>query len=88
MLATILKSTKATATTLAIVETFTNLRLLSGAISELSHEPDAKKKQSLLNQTGNLMNDLFGAELQTKDTETTFEFNFAVLKLKHTIKRK
>ncbi len=88
MLATILKSTKATATTIAIVETFTNLRLLSGAISELSNEQDAQKKKSLMNQTCNLMNDLFGDELQTKDTETTFEFNFALLKLKHTIKRK
>jgi hypothetical protein len=88
MLATILKSNKATATTIAIVETFTKLRWLSGAISELSHEPDSKKKKTLMNQTGDLMNDLFGDQLHTKDTETTIEFNLAVLKLKHTIKRK
>jgi hypothetical protein len=34
------------------------------------------------------MSDLLGDELHTTDTETTLEINFAVMKLKHTIKRK
>jgi hypothetical protein len=35
-----------------------------------------------------LMNELMGDSLQTKDTETTIELNLALLKLKHTVKRK
>lgn len=88
MLATILKSEQATATTIAIIETFTKLRQLTETVSALNNSPSPKKKESLLNQTGKLMNDLLGDELQTRDTETTIELNFAVLKLKHTIKRK
>ena len=34
------------------------------------------------------MEDLFCDSLSTSETETEFELNFAVLKLKHTIKRK
>lgn len=88
MLATILKSEQATATTIAIIETFTKLRQLSEAVSALSNSPDPKKKKTLLNQTGQLMSDLLGDELHTNDTETTLELNFALIKLKHTIKRK
>jgi hypothetical protein len=31
---------------------------------------------------------LLGPDLNTDETETSIEFNFAVMKLKHTIKRK
>jgi hypothetical protein len=31
---------------------------------------------------------ILGEEMKTTDTETTVELNFAVLKFKHTIKRK
>jgi hypothetical protein len=41
-----------------------------------------------MNQTGELMADLLANELSVTDTETTFELNFAIVKLKHTIKRK
>lgn len=88
MLATILKSELATQTSIAIIETFTKLRLLSGAVKELSQTQDELKKKTLLGQSGILMNDLLGDELHTHDTETTIELNFALLKLKHTIKRK
>jgi hypothetical protein len=32
--------------------------------------------------------ELYGEDMQTTDTETEIELNFAVLKLKHTVKRK
>jgi hypothetical protein len=44
MLATILKSTKATQTTIAIVETFAKIRELSRNVGELAKKP-AKEKQ-------------------------------------------
>jgi len=88
MLATILKGKTATVTTIAIVETFAKIRELSRTISELSVSKDKFRQKSLMEQSGEILADLLGDDMQTSDTETTIELNFAVLKLKHTIKRK
>ena len=88
MLATILKSPKATQTTLAIVETFAKIRELSHTLAELSNTQDQFKQKSLMQQGGDILADLLDDEMQVSDSETTFELNFAVLKLKHTVKRK
>ena len=89
MLATILKSPHATETTLAIIETFTRFRELTKTIAEISETTSDKVKQkSLMQKSSEIMSDLLGDELHTTDTETTLEINFAVMKLKHTIKRK
>lgn len=37
---------------------------------------------------GDIMSEILGEELHVSDTETSIELNFAVLKLKHTVKRK
>lgn len=88
MLATILKSSQATRTTIAIIEAFAKLRELSRTIGEMSANPDQFKQKTLMQKSGEIMADLFGEDMQTTDTETEIELNFAVLKLKHTIKRK
>lgn len=88
MLATILKSPKATETTISIIEAFAKLRELSRTIGELSANPDKYAQKSLMEKSGEIMADLFGEDMQTSETETEIELNFAVLKLKHTIKRK
>ncbi len=88
MLATILKSERATRTTIAIIEAFAKLRELSRTIGEMSANPDEFEQKSLMQKSGEIMADLFGEDMQTTDTETEIELNFAVLKLKHTIKRK
>lgn len=88
MLATILKGEKATNTTIAIIEAFAKLRELSRTIGELSANPDQFTQKSLMQKSGEIMADLFGEDMQTSETETEIELNFAVLKLKHTIKRK
>lgn len=88
MLATILKSERATQTTIAIVETFTQIRELSRTISELSASPEEHVQKQLMQRSGDIISDLLGEDLQTTDTETSIELNFAVLKFKHTIKRK
>lgn len=88
MLATILKGERAVQTTIAIIEAFSKLRELSRAISRMSQSSDAKEQKSLMQKSGEIVDDLFGDELQTTDTETEFELNFAVLKLKHKVKRK
>ena len=88
MLATILKGKKATDTTIVIIDTFAQLRELSRNIGELSNTSDANKQKKLIQKSGEIMEDLFGNSLSTSETETEIELNFAVLKLKHTIKRK
>ena len=88
MLATILKSERATQTTLAIVETFAKIRELSRTIAQLSESPDEFAQKSLMQKSGEIISDLLGEDMKTSDTETSIELNFAVLKFKHTIKRK
>lgn len=88
MLATILKGEKAIQTTIAIIEAFAKLRELSRTIGEMAKNPDAFKQKSLMQRSGEIVEDLFGDDMHTDETETEIELNFAVLKLKHTIKRK
>ena len=88
MLATILKSPQAVRATLAIIETFSKIRELSRNIKTLSTVEDKKEQQSLMRKSGEIIAEIFEDDLQTTDTETTIELNFAVLKFKHVIKRK
>lgn len=88
MLATILKSEKATSTTIAIIETFTKFKTLSRNVKELSSITDKKQKQSLMQKSGELIAEILDDDLAANERETTIELNFAVLKFKHTVKRK
>jgi len=88
MLATILKSPRAVQTTIAIIETFSKIRELSRNIKTLSNVKDKGKQQSLMQKSGKIIAEILDDNLQTTDTETSIEINFAVLKFKHLIKRK
>jgi hypothetical protein len=88
MMATILKSRQATEATFAIIETFSKIRVLSRSIKELSIVQDKTEQKSLMQKSGELIAEIFDEDLQTSDTETSIELNFAVLKFKHTIKKK
>ncbi|MBI4645779.1 MAG: ORF6N domain-containing protein [Bacteroidia bacterium] len=88
MLATILKSQRATQTTLAIIETFAKIKNLSRNIKELSTVTDERKKKNIMRKSGEIITEIFDDDLSLNETETTIELNFAVLKFKHTIKRK
>ncbi|MBR1547951.1 MAG: ORF6N domain-containing protein [Prevotella sp.] len=88
MLATILKGDKATDTTIAIIEAFAKLRELSRTINAMTSNPDEFQQKSLMQRSSEIVDDLFGNDMSTTGTETEIELNFAVLKLKHTIKRK
>ena len=87
-LATFLNGDRATDTTIVIIDTFAKLRELSQSIKEIANNPDKDQQKSLIQKSGVIMEDLFGEALSTSETETEIELNFAVLKLKHTIKRK
>lgn len=88
MLATILTSDQAIDTTLTIVDTFAKLHELQRTIGEMAKSPDEFQQKSLMQKSGEIVDDLFGDSFATNETETEIELNFAVLKLKHTIKRK
>jgi len=88
MLATILKSSQATKATLSIVETFTKIRVLSRSIKALSTMKDEAAQKSLMQKSGELIAEILDDDLQTSEAETSIELNFAVLKFKHTVKKK
>ncbi len=88
MLATILKSPKATQTTIAIIETFAKIKELSRTVSRISESDDEQEQKGLIRHGGEILSDLLYQEVPVSDTETSIELNFAVLKLKHTVKRK
>jgi len=88
MLATILKGEKATQTTIEIIEVFAKIRELSRTISELSKSPDKPAQKSLMQRSGEIIADILDDDLQVTDTESSIEINFALMKFKHTIRRK
>jgi hypothetical protein len=88
MLATILKGERAVQTTIAIVETFAKIRELAHTVAQLAETKEKFKQQSLMQKSGEIMADILGEDMKTTDTETSIELNLAVLKFKHTVKRK
>lgn len=90
MLATILKSPKAVETTLAIIDTFAKVRELTRAVHQIQLLPENSPKQKILMEhTGDLIADLITPECESgvTETETTYEMNFAVFKIKRTVKK-
>jgi len=88
MLATILKSERAVQTTIAIIETFSKIRHLSRNLKELTKGVDQDEQKSLMQKSGEIIAEILDDDLEITDTETTVELNFALLKFKHTIKKK
>jgi len=88
MLATILKSEKATQTTIDIIEAYAKIRELSGIVAELSESPEASKHKSLMQRSGEIIAEIIGDDMKVTDSETSIEINFALMKFKHTVKRK
>ena len=87
MLATILKSKRATEATFAIIETFTEVRELKRELVDLHKEKDAHKQASKMKHFGEVLSDIVMPDLQTSETESTLELNFLIGKIKHTVKR-
>ena len=88
MLATILKSDRATDTTIAIIEAFAKFRELARTVSELTQATYETSQKSLVEKGGNIISDIIGDNLEISETESEFELNFAIVKLKHKVKRK
>ena len=89
MLATILKSQRATTATLQIIETFAKFREFSKVAKSLATEQDKATQQQLTRRSGELIGDILNQSFVGETShETTIELNLAMIKVKHTIKRK
>ena len=87
MLVTILKSPQAVVTTLAIIETFAQVREIVRTINEIQETTDEASQKSLMKRTGEIISNVIGSNMEAAGTETEFEINLAVFKMKHTIKK-
>lgn len=88
MLATISSSEKAIITTIAIIETFAKIKALSNTIRALTTVQDKQEQHTLMQRSGQIIAEILDEDLVTNESETTIELNFAMLKFKHTIKKK
>lgn len=87
MLATILKSERATAVTIAIIETFAKVRGLKRELVELHKETDKSVQEKKMHHFGEVLTDIVMPDLETSETESSLEINFLIGKIKHTVKR-
>ena len=88
MLATILKGKRAVSTTLAIIETYAQLRSMVRDMEALQNLKDGSPEQAAqLSQAGHKLAALIGDNLSTESTKTTIELNLAVLKITHEVTR-
>jgi hypothetical protein len=93
MLATILRSPKATEATLAIIEAFTKVREINRTIVDmLKEENDSKRQESLSNNVGKMIGDLImpaeeDLEIVAVETEAKFKF-FTVLEISRKVIKK
>lgn len=88
MLATILKGAVATRVTLAIIETYAQLRSMVSDMEALQTLKDGSPEQAAqLTQVGHKLAELIGENLSTESTKTTIELNLAVLKITHEVTR-
>ena len=88
MLATILKGERATKTTIAIIDTYAQVRELARTMEALQTVKDGGgEQQTLLHRTGEILANVISDNLKTESSETEIELNFAVVKIRHKIIR-
>lgn len=96
MLATIIKSKVATATTLNIIETFAKVKELSKNINAIIKTEDNEKQKELANKSNKILEDIIeieadiltdGEDGEIIETTTKFEFNLGFAKVSRSIKK-
>ena len=87
MLATVLKGELATKATLAIVNTYAQVRSVKRELLELHKEGDKKKKHALMQHFGDTLTDIVMPDPDEVETESSLELNFFIGKIKHTVRR-
>ena len=87
MLATVLKGELATKATLAIVNTYAQVRSVKRELLELHKEGDKKKKLALMQHFGEALTDIVMPDPDEVETESSLELNFFIGKIKHTVRK-
>ena len=87
MLATVLKGELATKATLAIVNTYAQVRSVKRELLELHKEGDKKKKLALMQHFGETLTDIVMPDPDEVETESSLELNFFIGKIKHTVRK-
>ena len=87
MLATVLKGELATKATLAIVNTYAQVRSVKRELLELHKEGDKKKKLALMQHFGETLTDIVMPDPDEAETESSLELNFFIGKIKHTVRK-
>ena len=87
MLATILKSERATEVTFAIIETFAKVRELKRELVALHKDESKEQKTTKMQHFGEVLTDIVMPDLETSASESSLELNFIIGKIKHTVKR-
>ena len=87
MLATILKGKTATQTTINIIDTFVEIRELSRMVADIPNTTDDVERKSLLKRSGEIISNVLTSDLEQAESETEVELNFAMLKIKHKVKK-
>ncbi len=87
MLATILKGKTATQTTINIIDTFVEIRELSRMVASIPNVADDTERKSLLKRSGEIISNVLTSDLEQSESETEIELNFAMLKIKHKVKK-
>jgi len=95
MLATILKSTKATQATLMIIETFSKIRELSRNINSIMKTTDEELQKELANKSNKILEEIIEItpdvleddEGEIVETTTKFEFSLGFAKVSRSIKK-
>ena len=86
MLATVLKSARATQATLAIIETYAQVRSMVRDMESIQTEKAGSSEQaSFLTRAGHKLAGLIGDNLSTEFRKTTIELNLALLKITHEV---
>ena len=87
MLATVLKGELATKATLAIVNTYAQVRSVKRELLELHKEGDKKKKHALMQHFGETLTDIVMPDPDEVETESSLGLNFFIGKIKHTVRK-
>lgn len=87
MLATVLKGELATKATLAIVNTYAQVRSVKRELLELHKEGDKKMKHALMQHFGETLTDIVMPDPDEVETESSLELNFFIGEIKHTVRK-
>lgn len=82
MLATILKSERATSVTIAIIETFAKVRELKRELVELHKETNKAMQEKKMHHFDEVLTDIVMPDLETSETESSLEINFLIGNMK------